>query len=98
MGRPVACYSDRYSVLRVNRKGGEDRATRSSCGLADAGHRVDLHRKPAGQGRRKSGRVARANPTLLDRLVKEMRLRGIGDMAAGNAYLPERLKQGPALD
>ena len=24
-----------------------------------------------------------------DRLVKEMRLRGISDMAAGNAYLPE---------
>ena len=35
------------------------------------------------------GRVERANQTLQDRLVKEMRLRGIGDMAAGNAYLPE---------
>ena len=35
------------------------------------------------------GRVERANQTLQDRLVKEMRLRGIGDMAAGNAYLAE---------
>ena len=35
------------------------------------------------------GRVERANRTLQDRLVKEMRLRGIDDMAAGNAYLPE---------
>ena len=30
-----------------------------------------------------------ANQTLQDRLLKEMRLRGIDDMAAGNAYLPE---------
>ena len=35
--------------------------------------------------------MERANQTLQDRLVKEMRLRGIGDMAAGNAYLPEFL-------
>ena len=33
--------------------------------------------------------MERANRTLQNRLVKEMRLRGIGDMAAGNAYLPE---------
>ena len=32
--------------------------------------------------------MERANRTLRDRLVKEMRLRGIGDLAAGNAYLP----------
>jgi hypothetical protein len=35
------------------------------------------------------GRVERANQTLQDRLVKELRLRGICDMQAGNAYLPE---------
>jgi hypothetical protein len=35
------------------------------------------------------GRVERANLTLQDRLVKELRLRGIPDMAAGNAFLPE---------
>jgi hypothetical protein len=35
------------------------------------------------------GRVERANLTLQDRLVKELRLRGISDMAAGNTYLPE---------
>ena len=35
------------------------------------------------------GHVERANQTLQDRLVKKMRLRGIRDMAAGNAYLPE---------
>ena len=35
------------------------------------------------------GRVERANQTLQDRLVKEMRLRGISSMAQGNAYAPE---------
>ena len=34
------------------------------------------------------GRVERANQTLQDRLVKELRLRGISDMDAANAYLP----------
>ena len=35
------------------------------------------------------GRVERAHRTPQDRLVKEMRLGGIGDMAAGNAHLTE---------
>ncbi len=35
------------------------------------------------------GRVERANQTLQDRLVKELRLRGISDRKVGNAYLPE---------
>jgi hypothetical protein len=35
------------------------------------------------------GRVERANQTLQDRLVKELRLRGISDREAGNAYLNE---------
>ena len=32
--------------------------------------------------------MERANGTLQDRLVKEMRLRGIDTVAAGNAFLP----------
>lgn len=34
------------------------------------------------------GRVERANRTLQDRLVKELRLAGVSDMAAANAFLP----------
>ncbi len=34
------------------------------------------------------GRVERANGTLQDRLVKEMRLSGIDTLVAGNAFLP----------
>jgi hypothetical protein len=35
------------------------------------------------------GRVERAHQTLQDRLVKELRLRGISSIEAGNAFLPE---------
>lgn len=35
------------------------------------------------------GRVERANQTLQDRLVKEMRLRGISDIAAAQAFAPQ---------
>ena len=37
--------------------------------------------------------MERANRTLQDRLVKELRLAGISDMAAGNSFLPEFMKQ-----
>src|SRR5258708_4720042 len=39
------------------------------------------------------GRVERANRTLQDRLVKELRLAGVSDMAAGNMFLPGFVKQ-----
>ncbi|MGO8572780.1 ISNCY family transposase, partial [Rhizobium ruizarguesonis] len=35
-----------------------------------------------------NGRVERINRRLQDRLVKELRLADIGDMATGNAFLP----------
>jgi hypothetical protein len=39
------------------------------------------------------GRIERANRTFQDRLVKELRLRGISDMDAANAYLPQFLNE-----
>ena len=83
-GRPVAYYSDRYGVFRVNRKGAEGEPTQFTRALRT----LDVGAIHAGSPQAK-GRVERANRTLQDRLVKEMRLRGIDDMAAGNAYLPE---------
>ena len=38
--------------------------------------------------RRQKGRVERANQTLQDRLVKEMRLQNISDIETANAWLP----------
>ncbi len=39
------------------------------------------------------GRVERANGTLQDRFVKEMRLRGISSIEEGNTYLPEFIEE-----
>ena len=83
-GRPVAYYSDRYSVFRVNKRDKEDELTQFSRALRT----LDIAAIQAGSPQAK-GRVERANRTLQDRLVKEMRLRGIDGMEAGNAYLPE---------
>ncbi len=83
-GRPVALYSDRYSVFRVNRQGGEDAPTQFTRALLT----LDIEPIHAGTPQAK-GRVERANLTLQDRLVKELRLRGVDGMEAANAYLPE---------
>ena len=82
-GRPVAYYSDRCGVFRVNRRGREGDPTQ----FARALRTLDIASIHAGSPQAK-GRVERANLTLQDRLVKEMRLRGICGIEAGNAYLP----------
>ena len=82
-GRPVAYYSDRYGVFRVNRRDREGEPTQFVRALRT----LDIESIHAGSPQAK-GRVERANRTLQDRLVKEMRLRGISGIAAGNDYLP----------
>ena len=71
-------------MFRVNKKDREDELTQFSRALRTLDIAAIHARSPQAKGR-----VERANKTLQDRLVKEMRLRGISDMAAGNAYLPE---------
>ena len=82
-GRPVAYYSDRYGVFRVNRRDREGEPTQFVRALRTLGIE-SIH---AGSPQAK-GRVERANLTLQDRVVKEMRLREIRGIEAGNAYLP----------
>jgi homeodomain-containing protein len=85
-GRPAAFYSDRHSIFRVARS---DSAGRSNgvtqFGRALATLNIDIICANTPQAK---GRVERMNKTLQDRLVKELRLRGISSMAEGNAYLP----------
>ena len=85
-GKPLALYSDKLSVFRVNLPNdlsgtGTTQFTRAMNQLA-----IDVLHANTPQAK---GRVERVNQTLQDRLVKEMRLRGISSLAAGNAYLPE---------
>ena len=86
-GRPVAFYSDKHSIFRVNQN--QDQGT--GVGITQFGRamqELDIQIVCANTPQAK-GRVERANQTLQDRLVKELRLRGIATQEAGNAYLPE---------
>jgi len=82
-GRPVALYSDRHSVFRVNHKDHEGELTQFSRALKTLDIQAIHARTPQAKGR-----VERANQTLQDRLVKELRLNGISTMDDANAFLP----------
>ncbi len=83
-GRPVALYSDKHSIFRVNYPERDGELTQFSRALKT----LDIAMIHANTPQAK-GRVERANQTLQDRLVKELRLEGINDQDAGNAFLPE---------
>ena len=85
-GKPVAFYSDKHGVFRVNNPsvGAGDALTQFGRAMKELDIQIICANTPQAKGR-----VERVNQTLQDRLVKEMRLRGISSMEAGNAYLPE---------
>lgn len=85
-GKPMAFYSDRLSVFHVHAR---DRA-QGGPGLSQFGRalralNIELlcARSPEAKGR-----VERANGTLQDRLVKELRLRGLNEPVAATPFLP----------
>jgi transposase len=84
-GRPVAFYSDKHTVFRVASQG-----AKSGHGMTQFGrvlNELNIEILCANSSQAK-GRVERANRTLQDRLVKELRLAGISDMQSANAFLP----------
>ena len=83
-GVPVALYSDKHSIFRINAKEVDaDAETQFSRAARELGiESIHAHSPQA------KGRVERANQTLQDRLIKEMRLAGINDMDSANAWLP----------
>jgi transposase len=85
-GRPVAFYSDKHSVFRTTAK--EPRAGDGGTQFARAMSELNIDILCANSPQA-AGRVERAHQTLQDRLVKELRLRGIASIDAGNAFLPE---------
>ncbi|MBM2770708.1 ISNCY family transposase, partial [Burkholderia anthina] len=83
-GKPVAFYSDKYSVFRSPTAG---KTGSSVTQFGRAMYELNIDTFCANSSSAK-GRVERANLTLQDRLVKEMRLRGISTVADANAYAP----------
>lgn len=86
VGKPLAFYSDKLGVFRINSTDAVTGSGLTQFGRAMEQLAIEVICANTPQAK---GRVERANETLQDRLVKEMRLRGISSMAAGNAYLPE---------
>ena len=83
-GRPLAFYSDRHGIFRVNAKDAESGDGKTEFGRVVERLGVESIQASTPQAK---GRVERSNQTLQDRLVKEMRLRNISSMEAGNAFL-----------
>jgi transposase len=84
-GKPVAFYSDKHGVFRVNQPnaGAGENLTQFGRAMQELEVQIICANTPQAKGR-----VERANQTLQDRLVKELRLQGIASVEAGNAFLP----------
>jgi transposase len=89
-GCPTAFYSDKHTVFRVNRPDAKGGSGMTQFGRALAELNIEILCANSSQAK---GRVERANRTLQDRLVKELRLAEISDMAAGNVFLPGFMEQ-----
>jgi transposase len=85
-GVPLAFYSDRHGIFRINAKEAASGDGFTEFGRVAERLRIELIQATTPQAK---GRVERANQTLQDRLIKEMRLRGIGDIAGAQAFVDE---------
>jgi hypothetical protein len=84
-GKPLAFYSDKATIFRVNRLAA-GAAAQTQFGRALYELNIDgfcANTAPA------KGRVERAHLTLQDRLVKELRLRDISTIDTANAFMPD---------
>jgi len=79
-GKPQAFYSDRAAVFR-SPSANSDTCTQFQRALDQLGIELICAKTPQAKGR-----VERANRVLQDRLVKELRLEGINNIEAANAW------------
>ena len=84
-GKPVAFYSDKAGIFRVNQPNATGGDGYTQFGRALIELNIDILCANSSQAK---GRVERMNSTLQDRLVKELRLRGISSQADANAFVP----------
>ncbi len=84
-GKPVAFYSNKHSIFRVNGKdaAGGDRITQFARALTELNIDIICANIP-----QTKGRIERAFATSQDRLVKELRLANMVGVAAANSWLP----------
>lgn len=82
-GRPLEVYCDRHAVFTPRKHVSDsiDGRTQFQRAMSHLGIKITYARSPQAKGR-----VERANRTLQDRFVKELKLRGIGTIEAANAF------------
>jgi len=88
-GIPRALYTDHKNVYVIDREPTPDEQLAGRPALSAFGkacHKLSIQIIPAASPQAK-GRIERRHGVLQDRLVKEMRLRGIKDLAAANGFL-----------
>ena len=85
-GKPRSFYSDKLGVFRVNMPNAVTGTGLTQFGRAMKELEIELLCAHSPQAK---GRVERANQTLQDRLVKELRLRAISSPEEADRYLPE---------
>ena len=88
-GKPVALYSDKNGIFKINNKNALTGSGMTQFGRAMKELDIEIICANTPQAK---GRVERANQTLQDRLVKELRLGGISSIEAANEYAPEFIK------
>ena len=84
-GRPICLYTDRHGIFRQNQ--GSDLKEQDDTQFFRSLKELEIKLICANSPQAK-GRVERANSTLQDRLVKELRLQKINDMISANIFLP----------
>ncbi|MBU2037000.1 ISNCY family transposase [Patescibacteria group bacterium] len=86
-GKPLSIYLDKYSTYKINHKSALDNSeliTQFQRAARDLGIQLITAHSPQAKGR-----IERLFETLQDRLVKELRLRGVSDVAMANKFLKE---------
>lgn len=84
-GKPVALYLDKFSTYKINHASAVDNSelmTQFQRAAKEIGITLITAHSPQAKGR-----IERLFQTLQDRLVKELRLRGISERASANAFL-----------
>ncbi len=84
-GKPTAFYSDRHSIFHVSNKNAIESKHPTQYGRVLKDLHIELICANSSQAK---GRVERANKTLQDRLIKEMRLQCINTIEDANQWLP----------
>lgn len=81
-GRPLAYYSDRHSIFRVNIDAADPQPTQFQRAMQTLGIELICAHSPQAKGR-----VERVHQTFQDRFTKALRVAGICDINAANTLL-----------